>query len=77
MRGKLKRHPLTVEYTYDNEVDAAYIAFPIPGKRRSAKTVEVTPNVYVDFDKRGRILGLEIIDGRNLPLVIAADIDAE
>jgi uncharacterized protein YuzE len=75
VRQKLKRHPMTVEYTYDHEADAAYIAFPIPGKRRSAMTVEVTPNVYIDFDKAGRMLGVEIIDGRNLPLAIAAEVD--
>lgn len=76
-RTKLKRHPLEVYYTYDDEADAAYIYLsgPIP-RGGVARTMEVKGhrNVYLDFDKGGRLLGVEIIDGRALPGSIAADI---
>lgn len=73
-RTKLKRHKLAAQFTYDDESDAAYIYLngPIP-RGGVSQTLEVTGNrdVYLDFDKDGRLLGVEIIDGRSLPCAIA------
>lgn len=72
-RTKLKRHPLAVEFTYDGEADAAYIYLNGPIPRGAARTAEVNgrPDIYLDFDKDGRLLGIEIIDARVLPSAIA------
>jgi uncharacterized protein YuzE len=76
-RTKLKRHDLVVQFTYDDEADAAYIYLngPIP-RGGASRTLEVKGNhdVYLDFDKEGRLLGVEIIDWKHLPRVIAAKV---
>ncbi len=44
---------------YDKEIDALYIEF---GKSRVYKTSEKSNNVLIDYDKNGRVLGIEILD---------------
>ena len=44
---------------YDKEIDALYIEF---GKSRAYKTSEKSNNVLIDYDKNGRVLGIEILD---------------
>ncbi len=46
---------------YDPARDLLYIWFGTPGEK-SAKTETVVPGVYADFDRNGRLLGLEILD---------------
>ena len=45
---------------YDVVRDLLYLAFE-PGAR-AAKTVTVSPGVHADFDARGKLIGLEVID---------------
>ncbi|MHA1631748.1 MAG: DUF2283 domain-containing protein [Candidatus Freyarchaeota archaeon] len=45
---------------YDAVRDLLYLAFE-PGAR-AAKTVTVSPGVHADFDARGKLIGLEVID---------------
>jgi len=54
-----------MEGTYDSEADVAYIYFKTECERRIvAKTREVKDHseVYVDFDREGRIIGIEILN---------------
>ena len=46
---------------YDSVRDLLYIWFGIPGEK-AAKTETVAPGVYADFDRRGRLVGLEVLD---------------
>lgn len=46
---------------YDSVRDLLYIWFGIPGEK-AAKTETVVPGVHADFDKRGRLIGIEILD---------------
>ena len=51
--------------TYDPDADAAYFTFATaiaPGQ--VAETREVAPNVMLDFDAQGRLLGLEVLGAR-------------
>ncbi len=50
---------------YDQEADAAYIYLkhPIkPGEVR--KTSELKEDVFLDYDEKGKILGLEILNAK-------------
>ena len=51
---------MTVEY--DPEADSAYIRFR-SGKVH--KTKEETDNVLLDFDSRGRLLGIELVAAKS------------
>ena len=44
---------------YDREVDALYVRLQ---EKFVAKTVEVDEGINIDFDDRGRLIGLEILD---------------
>lgn len=46
---------------YDSVRDLLYIWLGIPGER-AAKTETVVPGVHADFDKQGRLIGIEILD---------------
>lgn len=50
-----------MKITYDKLVDALNVSIR-PGV--VAKTVEVAPEVLLDFDKKGRTLNLEILGAR-------------
>lgn len=47
---------------YDKEVDAAYIYFEHPIKGKVKRTVELKENINLDFDKNGKLLGVELLD---------------
>ena len=49
---------------YDVVRDLLYLAFE-PGAR-AAKTVTVSPGVHADFDARGKLIGLEVIDASEM-----------
>lgn len=69
-RTKLERHPFVGAFTYDAEIDAAYIYL---GSRphAAAKTLEVrTRGIYLDFDKSGRLLGIELLGQNLLPATL-------
>ena len=44
---------------YDKEVDALYTYFK---KSKTAKTLKKGPNLFIDVDKKGSIVGLELLD---------------
>ena len=46
---------------YDSVRDLLYIWFGLPGER-AAKTETVVPGVHADFDREGRLLGIEVLD---------------
>ena len=50
---------------YDPERDLLYIYFASPGIK-SAETVTVAPGVHADFDRKGKLLGIEVIDASEL-----------
>ena len=48
---------------YDKEVDAAYIYIQYPIKDKMAKkTIELNENIIIDFDNKGKLLGVEILN---------------
>ncbi|MFA5028036.1 MAG: DUF2283 domain-containing protein [Candidatus Methylomirabilota bacterium] len=46
---------------YDADRDLLYLWFGTPGER-AAKTETVMPGVHADFDRDGRLLGIEVLD---------------
>lgn len=50
---------------YDPERDLLYIYFGEPEKK-SAETVTIKPGVHADFDKDGKLIGIEVIDASEL-----------
>lgn len=52
-----------MKFEYDKDADAAYIY--LAGTIRSGevkKTTELNENVILDFDNRGKIIGVEILN---------------
>ncbi len=48
---------------YDKEADAAYIYLVESiGKGEAVKTIELNQNIILDFDKQGKLLGIEVLD---------------
>jgi uncharacterized protein YuzE len=48
---------------YDKDVDAAYVYLEFPLKAGEAKkTVKVKEDINVDFDDKGKLLGVEILN---------------
>lgn len=50
---------------YDPERDLLYIYFGEPEKK-SAETVTIKPGVHADFDKDGKLIGIEVIDASEI-----------
>jgi uncharacterized protein YuzE len=46
---------------YDSERDLLYIWFTEVSKK-SAETVTIKPGVFADFDREGKLIGIEVID---------------
>lgn len=46
---------------YDPVRDLLYLWFGTPGTK-SAETKTIKPGVYADFDKEGKLLGIEVLD---------------
>ncbi|MBI5220910.1 MAG: DUF2283 domain-containing protein [Candidatus Liptonbacteria bacterium] len=44
---------------YDKNVDALAIHF---NQRRCAESDEVAPGIILDYDRRGKVVGIEILD---------------
>jgi uncharacterized protein YuzE len=52
-----------MKFTYDKEVDAAYVYLEYPLKDGQVKkTVEIDENIALDYDKDGKLLGMEILE---------------
>jgi uncharacterized protein YuzE len=48
-----------MKITYDKIADAAYMVLR---KGKVSKTVEMSDNVIVDLDKKGNLLGIEMLE---------------
>ncbi len=56
-----------MKITYDKEADAAYIYLEGSIEDGEAKkTVELNDNIIVDFDKEGKLLGIEILNASKI-----------
>jgi uncharacterized protein YuzE len=44
---------------YDNEIDALYIRLQ---EKHVERTLEIEEGLNIDFDKSGRMIGLEVLD---------------
>lgn len=69
-KGKPPHRAFEGKFTHDSEVDAAYINLNGSRRAKVAKTVEINANVYADFDKKDRLVGIEILNSTHLPPVI-------
>ncbi|MFH1187200.1 MAG: DUF2283 domain-containing protein [Candidatus Levyibacteriota bacterium] len=51
-----------MKFEYDKEADAAYICMEDSiANGQVQKTIELDDNIIVDFDKNGKLLGIEIL----------------
>ena len=56
-----------MEIEYDKEADAAYIYVEYPIKKGEAKkTIELNENIIIDFDAKGKLLGMEILNASSI-----------
>ncbi|MBI2576976.1 DUF2283 domain-containing protein [Candidatus Woesearchaeota archaeon] len=56
-----------MKITYDPDADAAYIYVKFPIKRGEAKnTVAINENIIVDFDAKGKMLGIEVLSAKKM-----------
>jgi len=46
---------------YDPRLDLLYIWFGVPGEK-AAQTVTVVPGVHADFNSKGKLVGIEVLD---------------
>ncbi len=54
-----------MKFTYDKEVDAAYIYLEYPiHSGQVEKTVELNENINLDYDSEGKLLGVEILNAK-------------
>ena len=52
---------------YDKEVDAAYVYLVYPIKDGEAKkTIELNENIIIDFNDRGEMIGIEVLNAIKL-----------
>jgi uncharacterized protein YuzE len=49
--------------TYDDDANALYVQF---SEEKVASTEELRPGIILDFDKAGRIIGIEMLDAKIL-----------
>jgi len=50
---------------YDSSRDLLYVWFGTPGTK-SARTETVRPGVHADFDREGRLIGIEVLDAEEI-----------
>ncbi len=51
-----------MRFEYDKDVDAAYIYLEDSvAEGQAEKTIELNGNIILDFDKNGKLLGVEIL----------------
>ena len=56
-----------MKFEYDKEVDAAYVYIGYPIKDgKVKKTIELNENIILDFDKKGKLLGMEILNASKI-----------
>ena len=50
---------------YDAEHDLLYVWFGVPGTKAD-RTETITAGVHADFDGRGKLIGLEVLDATEI-----------
>lgn len=50
---------------YDPERDLLYIYFA-EMEKKSAETITIKPGVHADFDKDGKLIGIEVLDAKEI-----------
>jgi len=56
-----------MKISYDKEADAAYIYVEYPIKKGEAKkTIELNENIILDFNEKGKLLGVEILNATKI-----------
>ena len=56
-----------MKFEYDKEVDAAYIYLEDSIEEKGVdKTIELDDKVVLDFDKNGKLLGIEILNASHV-----------
>ena len=56
-----------MKFEYDREADAGYFYLVDEIKDGEAvKTIELEPNIILDFDKNGKLLGIEVLNARKI-----------
>lgn len=56
-----------MKFEYDKEVDAAYVYLEYPIKNGEVKrTIELNENIILDFDKKGKLLGMEVLNASKI-----------
>ena len=50
---------------YDSVRDLLYLWLGVPGTK-AARTVTLGPGVHADFDKADKLIGLEVLDARDV-----------
>ena len=56
-----------MKFEYDKEVDAGYIYLEYPIKDSGVKkTIELNDNIILDFDEKGKLLGVEILNASKI-----------
>ena len=56
-----------MKFEYDKEADAAHIYLEGSiGEGEADKTVELNEDIIVDFDKNGKLLGIEILSASKI-----------
>lgn len=64
-----------MKFEYDKEVDAAYIYLQFPIKEGEVKkTLELNPDIILDYDKDSKLIGVEIL---NASKIVKKDILAQ
>jgi uncharacterized protein YuzE len=51
-------------YTYDADADVLYVLLGEESEAAVSRTDEVGPNLHVDFDAEGRMVGIEFLYAR-------------
>jgi len=54
-----------VKIEYDPVRDLLYVYFAGPTKK-AAETVTIKPGVHADFDREGKLIGIEVIDASEI-----------
>lgn len=52
---------------YDKEADAAYIYLKFPMEKGEAvKTIELNENIILDFDSENKLIGIEVLNAKEV-----------
>jgi len=56
-----------MKFEYDKKVDAAYVYLEHPITEGQVKqTIELNQNIILDFDNKGKLLGVEILSASKI-----------